>query len=83
MREATRMTHLGTVQGNRIELEEPVNLPAGTRVRVLVLPVGKTDSHCLIGLFRDEAELLDTLLEAVMTERETRPLRQYEGQSFT
>ena len=76
MREATRMTHLGTVQGNRIELEEPVNLPAGTRVRVLVLPVGKTDSHCLIGLFRDEAELLDTLLEAVMTERETRPLRQ-------
>ena len=53
MREATRMTHLGTVQGNRIELEEPVNLPAGTRVRVLVLPVGKTDSHCLIGLFRD------------------------------
>ena len=83
MREATRMTHLGTVQGNRIELEEPVNLPAGTRVRVLVLPVGKTDSHCLIGLFRDEAELLDTLLEAVMTERETRPLRQYDRQSFT
>jgi hypothetical protein len=79
MREAKLMTHFGTVQGNRIELEEPVNLPAGTRVRVLVLPVGKTDSHCLIGLFRDEAELLDTLLEAVMTERETRPLRQYDG----
>ena len=83
MREAKLMTHFGTVQGNRIELEEPVNLPAGTRVRVLVLPVGKTDSHCLIGLFRDEAELLDTLLEAVMTDRETRPLRQYDGQSFT
>jgi hypothetical protein len=79
MREAKLMTHFGTVQGNRIELEEPVNLPAGTRVRVLVLPVGKTDSHCLIGLFRDEAELLDTLLEAVMTDRETRPLRQYDG----
>jgi hypothetical protein len=77
------MTHFGTVQGNRIELEEPVNLPAGTRVRVLVLQVGKMDSHCLIGLFHDEAELLDTLLEAVMTERETRPLRQYDGQSFT
>jgi hypothetical protein len=79
MREAKLMTHFGTVQGNRIELEEPVNLPAGTRVRVLVLQVGKTDSHCLIGLFRDEAELLDTLLEAVMTDRETRPLRQYDG----
>jgi hypothetical protein len=79
MREAKLMTHFGTVQGNRIELEEPVNLPAGTRVRVLVLPVGKTGSHCLIGLFRDEAELLDTLLEAVMTDRETRPLRQYDG----
>jgi hypothetical protein len=83
MCEATPMTHFGTVQGNRIELEEPVNLPAGTRVRVLVLQVGKMDSHCLIGLFHDEAELLDTLLEAVMTERETRPLRQYDGQSFT
>jgi hypothetical protein len=77
------MTHFGTVQGNRIELEEPVNLPAGTRVRVLVLPVGKMDSHCLIGLFHEEAELLDSLLETVMTERETRPLRQYDGQSFT
>jgi hypothetical protein len=83
MCEATPMTHFGTVQGNRIELEEPVNLPAGTRVRVLVLPVGKMDSHCLIGLFHEEAELLDSLLETVMTERETRPLRQYEGQSFT
>jgi hypothetical protein len=82
MCEATPMTHFGTVQGNRIELEEPVNLPAGTRVRVLVLPVGKMDSHCLIGLFHEEAELLDSLLETVMTERETRPLRQYEGQSF-
>jgi hypothetical protein len=83
MCEATPMTHFGTVQGNRIELEEPVNLPAGTRVRVLVLPVGKMDSHCLIGLFHEEAELLDSLLETVMTERETRPLRQYDGQSFT
>ena len=83
MCETTPMTHFGTVQGNRIELEEPVNLPAGTRVRVLVLPVGKMDSHCLIGLFHEEAELLDSLLETVMTERETRPLRQYEGQSFT
>jgi hypothetical protein len=83
MCEATPMTHFGTVQGNRIELEEPVNLPARTRVRVLVLPVGKMDSHCLIGLFHEEAELLDSLLETVMTERETRPLRQYEEQSFT
>ena len=83
MCEATPMTHFGTVQGNRIELEEPINLPSGTRVRVLVLPEGKMDSHCLIGLFRDEAELLDTMLETVMTERETRPLRQYDGQSFT
>ena len=70
------MTHIGTVRGTHIELEEPINLPSGTRVRVLVLPEGKTDSHCLIGLFRDEAELLDAMLEAVMTERETRPLRQ-------
>ena len=83
MCEATPMTHFGTVQGNRIELEEPINLPLGTRVRVLVLPVGKMDSHCLIGLFHEEAELLDSLLETVMTERETRPLRQYDGQSFT
>jgi hypothetical protein len=50
MREAKLMTHFGTVQGNRIELEEPINLPSGTRVRVLVLPEGKMDSHCLIGL---------------------------------
>lgn len=70
------ITHIGTVRGTHIELEEPINLPSGTRVRVLVLPEGKMDSHRLIGLFRDEAELLDTMLETVMTERETRPLRQ-------
>jgi hypothetical protein len=70
------MTHIGTVRGTHIELEEPINLPSGTRVRVLVLPEGKMDSHCLIGLFHEEAELLDSLLETVMTERETRPLRQ-------
>jgi hypothetical protein len=41
------------------------------------------NSRRLIGLFHDEAELLDSLLEAVMTDRETRPLRCHDGQSFT
>jgi hypothetical protein len=27
------MTRIGTIQGNRIELEEPISLPSGTRVR--------------------------------------------------
>jgi hypothetical protein len=73
------MTLIGTVQENRIELEEPINLPSGTRVRVLILPMDAPNSRRLIGLFRDEAELLDNLLEAVMTDRETRPLRSDDG----
>jgi hypothetical protein len=77
------MTRIGTIQGNRIELEEPISLPSGTRVQVLILPMAKPSSHRLIGLFHDEAELLDNLLEVVMTDRETRPLRAYDGQSFT
>jgi hypothetical protein len=48
MREAKLMTHFGTVQGNRIELEEPINLPSGTRVLVLALPEGKMDSHRIV-----------------------------------
>ncbi|GIV10996.1 MAG: hypothetical protein KatS3mg020_0487 [Fimbriimonadales bacterium] len=76
------MTCIGTVQGNRIELEEPLSFPPGTRVRVIILPVESPSSRRLIGLFHDEAELLDNLLEAVMTDRETRPLRHHDGQSF-
>ncbi len=77
------MTHIGTVHGNRIELEEPVNLPQGTRVRVLIQPLTAPDSHRLIGLFAEDADLLDCLIETVMHERETRPLRGDDGQSLT
>ncbi len=76
------MTRIGTIQGNRIELEEPISLPSGTRVRVLILPMDEPNSRRLIGLFHDEAELLESLLEAVMMDRETRPLRCHDGQSF-
>jgi hypothetical protein len=42
------ITHIGTVRGTHIELEEPINLPSGTRVRVLALPEGKMDSHRIV-----------------------------------
>jgi hypothetical protein len=35
----------------------------------------------LIGLFREHAELIDALVEAIMNERETRPLRVGDGQN--
>lgn len=53
------MTRIGTVHGNRIELEEPLSFPSGTRVRVLILPVESPSSRRLIGLFHDKEELLD------------------------
>lgn len=71
----------GTIRGAQIELEEPVNLPEGTRVRLIIQPVCEASSRPLIGLFREHAELIDDIIEAIMTERETRPLRADDGQN--
>ena len=77
----TDMRRTGTIRGAQIELEEPVNLPEGTRVRLIIQPVCEASSRPLIGLFREHAELIDALVEAIMNDRETRPLRVGDGQN--
>lgn len=75
------MTAIGTVQGNRIELEEPVTLPPGTKVQVYLVPLVGMPASSLIGRFADEAELLDEIVANALQARETRPLRGTDGES--
>ena len=73
------MTRIGVVRDEQIELDEPLDLPPGTRVEVFVRPITEPRGHSLIGLFADEPELLDAIIEEVMLARETRPLRVSHG----
>lgn len=69
------MITTGCVRGKQIELDEPLNLPSGTRVEVLVRPLLEKDSASIIGMFADEPELLDAIVQEIMSQRESRPLR--------
>lgn len=69
------MVATGRVRDRRIDLDEPLDLPNGTRVEVLVRPLSTADSSSIIGLFADDAELLDEIIQQIMVEREMRPLR--------
>lgn len=67
------MIATGTVREKQIELDYPLDMPAGTRVEVFVRPLSASTSHAIIGLFYEDAELLDTIVEEAMQARETRP----------
>lgn len=69
------MITTGTVREKQIELDHSLDMPVGTRVEVFVRPLSAPTSHEVIGLFADDAELLDTLVEEAMQARETRPWR--------
>lgn len=69
------MIATGTVREKQIELDYPLDMPAGTRVEVFVRPLTTPTSHGVIGLFAEDAELLDTIVEEAMQARETRPWR--------
>lgn len=75
------MTTTGIIRGKQIELDKPLNLPVGTRVEVFVRPLPMLTSHSVVGLFAEDAELLDTIVEEAMLARETRPLRTHDEQS--
>lgn len=68
------MVVTGTLRGKTIELDRTVNLPEGTRVEVYLKP-REEGLQNLIGLFADEPELMDAVIEQAMQCRETTPLR--------
>lgn len=63
--------------GGRIEVVSP-DLPDGAEVEVIVLVHETAAQGDCIGSFRDDAELLDRIIEEAMADRE-RPLRQARG----
>lgn len=69
------MITTGCIHDKRIELDEPLDLPNGTRVEVQIRPLLPQGSAALIGLCADEPELMDEILQDIMHQRETRPLR--------
>lgn len=69
------MVTTGTVREKQIELDEPLDLAAGTRVEVFVRPLPASTSHGVIGLLSEDTELIDAIVEEAMQARETRPWR--------
>lgn len=62
------MTYRGTVRGSIIELDEPVKLPDGTRVDVIVLPEDR--------LPKGSPQAVLQLLAGTLTHEEAEAIRQ-------
>lgn len=59
------MIATGTVREKQIELDYPLGMPPRTRVEVFVRPLLASTSHSIIGLFSEDAELLDTIVSVM------------------
>ncbi|MEN3002004.1 MAG: hypothetical protein ABDI19_09225 [Armatimonadota bacterium] len=62
------VTYRGTVRGNVIELDEPVELPEGTRVDVIVLPEDRPP--------KGSPQAVLQLLAGTLTHEEAEAIRQ-------
>ncbi|GBC95617.1 hypothetical protein HRbin16_01409 [bacterium HR16] len=72
------MVVTGVLKGKTIELDKTVDLPEGTRVEVYLKPRDQGGEN-LIGLFADDPELVDAVVEQAMRSREIVPLRVENG----
>lgn len=68
------MVVTGVLRGKIIELDKTVDLPEGTRVEIY-LKTREEGKENLIGLFADDPDLVDTVVEQAMRSREITPLR--------
>lgn len=68
------MVVTGVLRGKIIELDKTVDLPEGTRVEIYLKTCEEGEEN-LIGLFADDPDLVDTVVEQAMRSRELTPLR--------